>query len=189
MPGGTRTLTVTPGFEVTREALTFTTRVEFENTGLFTLFNRSERPTYKFSLELPALQRIAAQSLSGFHHFHQGGKAFFYDGGLWDSVTSLNLVGEGDGTRTDFFLPNRFVDSNSISVAVFDGTTTSITTAFSLNPDPGVIVFDTAPASADDIMASHSHKYRVVFEPDGLKMVQFAKGVWRAKLDLRETII
>ncbi len=186
---GTRTLTVTPGFEVEREAVTQTSVTDFSNTGVFAVFTRSARPTYKFSFSLPALTVIEAQSLNAFHHFHQGGKAFFWDAGRWGQVNCFSLIAEGDGTQTDFFLPNRFIDSNSLTVAIDDGAVRSTTTAFSLNPDPGVIVFDTAPDSGDDIVASHAHKYKVVFEPSGFTMVQFATAVWKAEVNVREILI
>jgi len=189
MPGGVRTLTVTPGAEIQRDAITFTSVQDYDNTGIFHVFSRASRPTYRFKMTLPGLVKLEADSLAGFHHFHMGGRAFFWDGGNFGEVSSLALVGEGDGTRTEFFLPNRFVDANSISMAIFDGTATSITTAFSLNPDPGIIAFDTAPDSGDDVLGSHGHKYKVVFEGEGLKMVNFSRGVWRAELLLRETIL
>ena len=186
---GTRTLTVTPGFTVEREAMTQTIETDFENTGLFSRFSTGQRPIYKFSIELPVLDQIQAQSLAAFHFFHQGSKAFFYDGGLWGQISSFNLIGEGDGTRTEFFLQNRNIDTNSISIAIDDGAARSVTTAFSLNDIPGVIAFDTSPQSGDDILSATGHKYRVLFAPEGLKIVQFTKGVWRAQLNLRETVL
>lgn len=189
MPGGIRTLTVTPSFDIEREAVTYEDENDYDNTGLFAVYSRAGRPAYKFRLNVSPLVQIQQQSLSAFHFFHQGSKPFFFDGGKWSSVSALNLIGEGDGTRTEFLLPNRFINADSISVAVYDGTTTSLTSAFSLNADPGIIVFDTAPDSGDDIMASHGHKYKCLFAPRGLKVAQIAAGVWRAEVNLRETII
>jgi hypothetical protein len=186
---GIRTFTCTPGFTILREAMTKTSVVEFDNSGLFALFGRSSRPTYRFRIPLVALTKHQCDSLSAFHHFHQGAKPFFWDGGYYGYISSLQLVGEGNGSKTDYFLPNRFIDANSITVGIYNGTTTSITTAFSLYADQGMISFATAPTSGHDVMASHAHKYKVVFEPDGLKVEEFYSGIFRAEIVLRETLL
>ena len=187
---GTRTLTMTPGFDIEREPIIGLSTVDFDSVGMFASFNRSERPSWRFKMKLDALNQIEQQSLQAFYNFHMAGKAFFWDGGNWSAVTTLSLVGEGDGTRTEYFLPNRFIDSSSLTMGIWNsGDATSETAAFSLNPDPGIVVFDTAPDSGDDIMASHGHKYRLLFERDGFKIKQFAKGVWRAELSMREILL
>lgn len=186
---GIRTLTVTPGFDIQREAITKTAVVDYENAGLYALFSKSSRPAYKFRVPIPALTKIQVDSLNAFHHFHQGAKAFFWDGGYYGYVSSLNLIGEGNSSRTDFFLPNRNIDANSIAVGIFNGATTSITTAFSLYAVAGVISLATAPLSGHDIMAAHAHKYKLVFEPDGLKVDEIYSGIFRAELTLREILI
>lgn len=186
---GTRTLTVTPGFPIMREAVTKTSVVDYDQAGLFALYGRSSRPAYKFRVPLPALVKHQADSLNAFHAFHQGGKAFFWDGGYHGYVSSLQLIGEGNGARVDFFLHNRNIDPNSITIGIFNGVTTSITTAFSLYAVAGAISLATAPVSGHDILAAHAHKFKCVFEPDGYKMEEIYSGVWRAELTLRETII
>ena len=185
---GIRTITLTPGFEVTREQMTHTSVVDYDGTGLFHVFNRASRPAYKFEVNAPVLTQIQVQSLQAFHQFHQGGKAFYFDGCNWSYVNTLNLVGEGDGVRTQFFLPNRNIDANSITVGIFDGATTSLTTAYSLTAVPGILTFNTAPDSGDDIMASHAHRYKCVFDPDGVKFTNWALGVYRAEIVLREIL-
>lgn len=187
---GTRTLTITPGFQCQRHAQTRTLVAEFDQPGFFSNYNGNTRPAYIFRLNVEVLTKIQAESLSGFHHFHQGGKAFWFDGTYgWSHLESYQLVGEGDGSKTQFFLPNRNIDANSISVAIFDGTTTSATAAYSLTPTPGLLTFDTAPDSGDDILASHWHKYKCVFEPDGLKINQIPGGLFTCQLILRELSI
>lgn len=186
---GIRTFTCTPGFAIQREAMTKTSVVEFDQSGIFAMFGRSSRPTYKFTVPIRALTKIQVDSLNAWHMFHQGGKAFFWDGGFYGYVSSLNLVGEGNGSRTDFYLPNRHIDPNSISIGIFNGTTTSITTAFSLYATAGMISLATAPLSGHDVMASHAHKYKVVFEPDGLKVQEIYSGIFQAELMLREILL
>lgn len=187
---GIRTFTCTPGFDVQREAITKTMVADFDQPGMFSVSNGASRPAYRFTLNIAALTQIQQESISAFHFVHQGGKAFYFNGlDAWSRVNTLALIGEGNGSQKEFFLPNRNIDSGSVVVAVFDGTTHSITTAFSLNPIPGVIAFTTAPSSGHDIEASHTHKYKVVFEPDGLKVDEFAAGVFRAQLKLRELAV
>lgn len=187
---GIRTFTCTPGYDIQREAITKTAVADFDQPGLFSATNGAQRPAYRFVVNIPALTRIQVQSLQAFHFFHQGAKAFYINGfEAWSYVSTLNLIGEGNGSKKDFFLPNRNIDANSITVAVFDGVTHSITSAYSLNPVPGIISFTTAPTSGHDIEASHAHKYKVVFEPDGLKTDEFASGVWKAQLKLRELAV
>ena len=184
---GIRTFTCTPGYDIQREAITKTSVADFDQPGLFSAVNGAARPTYRFVINISALTRIQAQSLSAFHSFHQGGKAFYVDGFVWSSISTLNLLAEGNGIKKEFFLANRNIDSNSLTVAVFDGVTHSITTAYSLvSAVAGIISFATAPTSGHDIEASHAHKYKVVFEPDGLKMDEFAQSVFRVQLKLRE---
>jgi hypothetical protein len=60
--------------------------------------------------------------------------------------------------------------------------------AFSLNPIPGIVSLTTAPSSEQDVYICHAHKYKVVFEPDGLKQQEFAPGVYRSEMTLREII-
>ena len=183
-----RTITLTPGFEVSREQMTYTSDVDYDGTGIFHRFSRDSRVAYKFTINLPVLTRIQVQSLEAFHNFHRGGRAFFWDGCPWEAVNTLNLIGEGDGARTQFFLPNRNINTSSISVGVFDGTTTSITTAYSLTSVPGIVTFDTAPDSGDDVLAAHAHRYQCVFDPNGVKFTTWALGVYRAELVLREIL-
>lgn len=189
MPGGIRTLTVTVGFEVLREAVTLTSRADYDSPGNFYSFSRGSRPAYKFRITADALTKVQADSLNAFHFFHQGGKAFYFDGAPYHFVSSMQLVGEGDGVRRDFYLFNRNIDANSHAVAIFDGSVHSVTTAYSLNPIPGVISFSTAPDSGDDVLATHAHKYKVLFEPDGFKCVTFAPYIFRAEMLLTELAI
>ena len=186
---GIRTFTCTPGFEMQREAITKTNVADFDIPGQFASYNVGDQVPYKFVLNIPALTRVQQESLSAFHFFHKGAKAFYFDGAYaWSHISTLSLVAEADGARKDFYLPNRNIDTNSITVAVFNGATHSITTAYSLNATPGIISFTTAPSSGHDIEASHGHKYKCMFEPDGFKIDEFAVGVWRCQIKLRELL-
>jgi len=194
-----RTFTCTPGEELIRESATFTSVVEFDN-GFSHLFNKVQRPIYKFEMRLGPLTRAEAESLSAFHAFHQGGKSFLWDGGMYGAVKNPNLVGEGDGSRRDFFLPNRYIGAGSLTV-YSRNQATGVTSTWavsstngwptSLSPIPGLVTFanssNTIPASGHDFYAAWANQYRCVFLPEGIKINQFAKGpLFRADLKLME---
>lgn len=184
------TLTVTPSV-IRREEVTHTSVAEFDNTGTAVRFDRSSRPFYRFTMDLSLLKRAEYENLSAFHALHKGGRSFMFSGLHYGGQSDFRLVGEGDGTRTEFFIPNRHVNPSSVQMRMTQGGfgVSSVTTAFSLNPNPGIVTFDTAPTSGDRIDARWANLYRVVFEPDGWETEEFAPNVFRAELALRETQI
>ena len=196
-----RTFTCTPGEEVTREAITFTGGVQFDNPGLLHVFNRGQRPAYKFDLKLGPLTRGEVESLSAFHAFHQGGKSFLWNGDIYGSIANYNLVGEGDGSRTQFFLANRYIGAGSLAVQTVNQATgvssnwvvsSSNSWPYSLNAVPGVVTFanstNTIPASGHDFHARWANQYRCLFSPEGLTVTHFARGLYRVELMLFETL-
>lgn len=186
----TRTLAFTPSPSLIRESITHTSLADFDNTGLSQVFNRGARPAYLFKLRFDSLTKTEVDCLTGLHHFHQGGKSFFWDGINYGRVDNYVLVGEGDDARTEFFLPNRNIVSNSFTPRTIRAGASSVwVTNFSLNAVPGVLVFDTAPASGDDVQALYHNEYRCLFEPGGITVEEFTKGVYRVELTLRETLL
>ena len=196
-----RTLTCTPGRGASREAITFTSVVDFEG-GVIGLFERARRPIYRFEILLEPFTKAEAESLSAFHAYHQGARPFTWNGGAWGTVEHFNLIGEGDGSRRGFLLPNRRINPTSISMRTLRSTTgaTSIWIASSINGWPyalnavaGAITFadssNTIPLSGDDIQAIYACNYACVFEPDGLRMEEMDRGLWRTSLRLRETLM
>ena len=195
----TRTLTFTPSF-VDREAVTLTSATPYDNAGLGHYFTRSSRPAYVYTIRMDALTKQQAESLSAVHAYHQGGKSFFWDGGPFGSIEDFRLVGEGDGTRRDFFLGNRNVGAGSIAVQTLRGAVSSAWAASSSNAWPysltaaaGVITFanstNTIPASGDDVMARWGCTYRVLFAPEGIKVTNQYRGVYSVELKLTESAI
>lgn len=195
---GTRTFTCTPGLPVVRDAATFASAVEFD-TGLLHVFDRSQRPLYRFEVKLGPLTKVQAESLSAFHSFHQGVKSFLWDGGQWGTINNYALAGEGDSSRRDFFLPNRYVGVGSIAIRTANQATgatsnwaasSSNSWPYSLNANPGVLVFanssNTIPASGHDLMAIYACRYRCVFETGGIKMSNISRGLFTAELKLME---
>ena len=194
-----RTFTCTPGENVQREALTLTSAVGYES-GFAHLFNRMQRPLYRFEIHLGPLTRAEAESLSAFHAFHQGGKSFLWDGGMYGAVTNPQLAGEGDGSRRDFFLPNRYIGAGSLTVYTRNqatGVTSTWAVASangwptSLNATPGLVTFanstNTIPVSGHDFYAAWGNQYRCIFEPDGIRVSLAHKGpLFEADLKLME---
>lgn len=194
----TRTFTCNPSPPVVRETVTYTSAVGFD-TGQEHLFNRVQRPLYKFELHLGPLVRAEAESLSAFHSFHRGSKSFIWNGGTWGAIENYSLMGEGDGSRRDFYLPNRYIGINSISIRTANQATgvtsdwaasSSNSWPYSLNANPGLILFanstNTIPASGHDFMAAYSCYYRCVFEQGGLKMGNVSRGLFVVDLKLME---
>ena len=175
--------------------MTFVSIVDYDNAGLFHAFNRSQRPAYRFKLRLGPLTRQEVESLSALHAYHQGGKSFLWDGGQYGRVENFSLVGEGDGAKRQFFLPNRYIGASSLEVRTLrpsTGVTSAwATSTYSLNATPGIVVFNSGgastPASGDDVQARWANQYRVFFEPGGIKVGEVARNLFEVELTLRET--
>lgn len=197
-----RTLALTPSFEYSRESLTHTTEVEFDGSNFIQRYGRRQRPVYKFTCQLYPLKREETETLITFHAFHQGGKSFLFDGGPYATVRNYSLFGEGDGSKRQFFLPNRYVTATSFSFQTQNQVTlatsnwvASSTNGWpsSLNADPGVLTFanstNTIPLSGHDLRAIYACRYRCFFEPDGFKISEFAAGLFKAEIVIREAEI
>lgn len=193
-----RTLTCTPGNDATREAITFTSAVEFDNS-FSQLFSRAQRPIYKFEATLAPLMRAEVESISAFYVFHRGSKPFLWNGGAWGNVENYNLVEEGDSVTRKFYLPNRRIGASSIAIQTLRESTgvssnwltsSSNSWPYSLSAIPGIITFmnssNTIPASGDDIFAKYGCQYLCVFDPGGFRTEQVARNVWNAALRVRE---
>lgn len=189
-----RTLVITPSFEVLRTAVTRTNVVDFDTAGTVQLFSRGARPAYNFTYKLEPVMRKELEQLNFFHAEHLGGRSFMCQCHPYNTVENYQRFGTGDGTTTQMFLWNRYVGANSFSLQSRNQGTlaTSVwaTNAYSLMPTPGIVLFPSAPSSGHDIEARYAvDGYRVVFEPDGLKTIEWARGVYRVELNLREVFI
>ena len=189
----TRTLTFTPAPDIERHSLIRTSVAGFDNTGLFSAFNRATRPTYAFKLTFDALTKTEVDCLTGLHHYHMGAKSFFWDGGHWGRLDNYTLIAEANGQLREFFLPNRNIGVGSISVRTLRGGTNSVwaTTAYSLFDTQGFISFanstNTIPSSGDDIQAQYSCQYRVFFDSSGLVVKEIAPKMYSLEIGLIET--
>jgi hypothetical protein len=193
-----RTFTCTPGEDIEREIIAFTSVQEFD-TGFPHLFKRASRQLSRFNLKLGPLLKAEVDSLQMFQQYHQGGASFFWDGGQYGTIDARNLIREGDGSQTQFFIPNRYIGVGSLAVFTVNQATgvasawaasSSNSWPYSLNATPGIVAFanssNTIPASGHDFCAAYACKFRVIFEPGGIKVSQRARGVWMADLTLIE---
>ena len=148
-------------------------------------FGVSQRPAYRFKLKLGPLTKPEVDCLTALYCYHGQAVAFLWNGSPWNNVENYYVVGEGDGTRTEYFLQNRYVDANSIAVAVVVSGVQSVTTAFTLVATPGIVRFTTAPSSGSTVEARHAHQYKVTFAAD-LRVAVIRKHLFDAEVELAE---
>lgn len=132
-----------------------------------------------------------AEKIAAEHAYHQGNRSFLWDGGPWGSTGDYVLAGVGDGRRTDFFLPNRNITTNSFTPRTYrpsTGATSQWTQGFSLHAVPGLLSFapGSSPASGDEIQATYACQYLVNFAPEGIVLEQVATDLYLASLILIE---
>lgn len=197
-----RTLVLTPTFTVVRHSVTYTNATNYQDSQLIHVHNRAARPAYRFELALEPLFRTAAEELEHFHAFHQGGKSFLFSGGPYATIENYNLFGEGDGVQRQFYVPNRYLNVNSFRIQTQNQVTattsewaasSSNSWPFSLNATPGIVTFanstPTIPLSGHDVQAKFSCQYRCVFEPDGFKIEEVARNIYKANITLQEVFL
>lgn len=190
----TPTLTFTPAPPLTRQAITHVQGADYYQSAA--RHARTRRPAYKFTLRLGPLTRTQAQCLTALHAYHQGAAPFYWDGGEYGRLDNYVVVGEGDGAARQFYLPNRYVGADSISVQTLrraSGVTSAWTSGFSLSPVEGILTFansvNTIPATSDDVMARYGCVYRLNFARDGLRTQEAAAGVYVAEVTLIENVL
>lgn len=188
-----RTLVITPSFDITRNAITRTNANDFDSGGTSQRFNRSARPFYQFTYKLEPLFKKEKEALDFFHAEHQGGLSFMCECHPYNTVENYQRFAYATGSMSQFFLPNRYIGANSFSLQSRNLNTqaTSIwaTNAYSLMATPGIILFPSSPSSGHDLEAKYSCQYRLVFDPDGLKTSEWARGVYRTEFNLTEVFI
>ncbi len=189
-----RTLVLTPGLDLVRTAVTKTNVVDFDSAGTVQLFARGSRPAYQFSFKIEPIFRKELESLEFFHSEHMGARSFMCRCDPYNTVENYQRFATAEFSQTQFFLPNRYIGANSFSLQSRNQNTLATsawaTNAYSLMPTPGILLFPSAPSSGTDLEAKYAvDGYRVVFEPDGLKVSEWARGVYRVELNLREVFI
>ncbi len=97
-------------------------------------------------------------------NWHLGDKPFYLNADRFSTIKIPRTIGYGDGTKTNYFLPNKFIMPNTIQIYI-NGIKT---TAFDLDTASGLIVFHFAPTADAPITASYSNYYKVVFGNQGM---------------------
>lgn len=175
---------------IKREALTQTSVVEY-NMAVHH-YGVGQRPTYKFTLQLQPITRPELAWLTGQHAFHQGAKPFLWDGGQYGAVENYNLVGEGNGADTSFYLPNRRIGASSAAIQTLrpsTGVTSDWVASYSLSPGDGKLIFAAAVTSGDEVRAKYGCTYQVNFAADGVRVRELAAGVYGAEVVLTENVL
>ena len=128
--------------------------------GFYQTRRQFPRPVYQFALHDDEEDKAAAEALYSFMAYHQGDIPFWYGGSQWGVVSSGHcLVGEGDGIRTQWMLPNRHILPGTLVVLV-NGS--SLEFPWSLDPEPGLISLFTAPPGSL-IRATYTCRYKCCF--------------------------
>jgi hypothetical protein len=98
----------TPHYPVTQELIAphLATPV---GAGASQLHRQYGRPLSRFTLRDAQADKARMDTLFGFITFVQGDTPFFWDGGEWGTISTPLYIGYGDGVRTEFLLPNRYI--------------------------------------------------------------------------------
>ena len=132
--------------------------------GASQLRRQYQRPIYEFTLKDSHAVKSSAEYIYGFARYHQQDIPFWWSGGPWGTVSTPILVGFGDGTRTQFFLPNRNVQGSGF-IAYHDGTAYTLSD-WDLDGPTGLVTFHSAPAANVKLTALYLCSYKVVFASD-----------------------
>jgi len=111
----------------------------FEAIGLQRL---SENVITEWSLEFSQLRDFDKEQVRDALLYHMGDKLFWFDCGLDGHIRERLFLGYGDGSRTDWYLPWRWIYAPSVIMEV--GST--IVPGWTLTESTGMIRFSVAPA-------------------------------------------
>lgn len=195
-----RTFVCTPTTEIKRRSISNTSGGEFDSPGFVHLFNRGARPVYQFEFGIGPLRKAEAESISAFFAFHQHGKTFLWNGGPFARVDNYSLIGEGDTSRRDFFMPNRYITAGSFAFRTVNQATGATSNwaassangwPVSLSPTPGIVTTanstNTIVGSGHDAAAVWACQYRCIFDMgEGFQIEEFTRGLYQATIKLQE---
>ena len=123
----------------------------------FEIRPRAERTRFKWSIETSFLQRQDAEELYGFLTYHyRNGLSFWYGGADRGDIQNPILIGFGDGTRTDWLLPNDNITAASETIYLDAVEETGLT----FTDASGLIEFNTAPSNNVKITAKYQCQFR-----------------------------
>ena len=128
--------------------------------GVMQARRKYRRPTYIFRVHDSMAIQSQAEYLYSFAQYHNSDTPFWWSGGPWATPSTPLLIDFGDGSRTQFFLPNRNITVST--TAVYDNGSPS--TISSVDLTSGLVTLSSAPADGHTITATFTCKYKVVFE-------------------------
>lgn len=124
------------------------------------------RPIYEFTIRDSHAIKSAAEYIYSFAQYHLGDVPFIWSGNTWGVVSTPILFGFGDGVQTQFFLNNRRITTDSLSLV--GGVNNEITlpdlTVETNHAPNGFIEFETAPDAAVPLKAMYQCTYLVTFQ-------------------------
>ncbi len=134
-------------------------------TANYQLRRISDRPLHEFNFRTAGLRgQIGEKEMHGFFYVHQGDIPFYLYANSYSTVEYPTLIGYGDGSTEQFFLPARFIKPFTLKVFL-DGYEVD---SFYLDEASGLVSFYTAIPNKVLITATYSHYYKCVFADDTL---------------------
>lgn len=125
------------------------------------------------------LARTEFVTLVSFFFRHRGRFDDFLFEDPADNAATDQLLGSGDGVRTQFQLLRRWQNfaepiysPKAISEVRVNGTPTA---GYTVNASTGIITFSSPPASGHAVRVDFTYYWRVRFEDDKLTLVEFVK--------------
>lgn len=107
----------------------------------------------------------------------------------WYHAITAEAVGTGDGSRTIFYLDEKYIESSSLTVKL-DGTPTS---NYTLSNEEGKITFTTAPGNGVAITADYEFYRKFYFDildpSKELELITQSAGFWSFEISLKESLV
>ena len=122
----------------------------------------SNQPFYDFEITLRFKDQESADEFTGFMAYHQKDTAMKFDGGPYGDIKTPVIIGYGNGTQTQFFLPRRNVLAASW-VLMVNGTITAAT----ISEAAGLAVFGAAPPLNSIITGYGRNWFKVIVKDEG----------------------
>lgn len=157
------TLTLSTHYTVQRRILSPVRQQPF-GVGLTQVHSPWSRPAYEFVLRAsPVFLQSDAEALYGFMQYHQGDRPFWYDGDIWGSQSTPIFIGKGDGSRRQFYLPNRHILEDSLT-AYADEVEADPAPEVALRT--GLLLFEDPLDTGAVLKATYACRYPCVFVED-----------------------
>jgi len=129
-----------------------------------------ERDVARFLFDFERDNKEEMEDALYFFRLHQGDTVFWFDGGQFGRMSSKQPFGIGDGTRTQWLLPNRNIIKPTL-IVYEDG---NIQGGWTLVESTGSLTFDAAPGADVVLEAEYWMEFPVVIAHEGEAMFEIA---------------